>query len=183
MTIADRLASALARKDQHPNIDLAVELVDSWDEDALVELFALFDAGTKPQRHDAIKVIYEVGSRAPELLLPHFDDLVDALMERDNRILWGTVCALRTLIDHALPLLAEHLPLILDAAARSTVIAKDKTVHILVALASDERYRDAAVPELLRLVEEAATNQFPTYAERAATCLREDEWPRLVALI
>lgn len=183
MNLARRLASAQRRKDQHPNIDLAIELVDGWDEDAVTELFALLDAGPKKQRHDALKVLYEIGIRAPELLLPHFDELIDALDTRDNRILWGCIYALRSLVDQAREQLMACLPLILDAAERSTIIARDKAMYILVALASDERYHDAVTPLMLRHIETAATNQFPTYAERAEPTLRPEEAPLLIAII
>lgn len=181
--LAARLASALRRKDQDPNIELAIELANGREETCVEELFRLLDTGPKKQRHDALKVLYEVAQREPDLVLPFLERLLDGLASRDNRILWGTLYALSALVELAPEPLMEHLPRILDASARSTVIAKDKTMLILVGLAADERFHQAVLPELLAHVEAAATNQFPTYAERAAEVLLPPELPRLIALI
>lgn len=65
MSIEGELASAKGRRDEAPNIALAEKLTRSRDKRAIAELIRLTSKGTKPQRRDAIKALYEVGERAP----------------------------------------------------------------------------------------------------------------------
>ena len=66
MSVAGRLAGALDRRDEQPNVDLAIEIDAAKDRDAVAELVALVRSGTVRQRNDAMKVLYEIGSRDPE---------------------------------------------------------------------------------------------------------------------
>ena len=55
--IAGRLASALKRKDEGPNIVLAEEIVETKDAGAVDALVHILQRGATAARHDAIKVL------------------------------------------------------------------------------------------------------------------------------
>jgi hypothetical protein len=136
MSVLDRLANALGRNDERPNVELAAALARDGD---AVDIAVLADAlSTKPQavQNDAIKALYEVGALRPDLIRPHADALFAALKSRNNRLAWGALTALDTLAAADPKLIADHLPEILDAADRGSVIAKDKAVSMLATLAS-----------------------------------------------
>ncbi len=183
MDIARRLTAATRRKDFQPNVELAIELVDTWDEAAVQQVFELVENGSKRQAHDAIQVAFEIAQREPELIQPHLDTLIDLLRSRDNRLLWGALYALSGLVAIDAKRLYAHLDQILDGAARASVIGRDKTLVILVGLMRTKRYTKRITPLLLAHVQAAAINQFPTYAEAAATCLPDNALPALVKLI
>ncbi len=177
MSIAGRLASALERNDEAPNIELAEALARTGNKDEIAELAGLLTAGPNPVRHDAIKSFYELGERRPDLIAPYLDQLVDLLGTNDNRMLWGTMSALAALAPTHAEALMPHLNHILDAADRSSVIAKDKCMVILAALNSDDRFAGIITPVLLDRVRHAATNQTPMYAEIAAPTIRPADKP------
>ncbi|WP_029041247.1 hypothetical protein [Cucumibacter marinus] len=167
MSIADRLASALDRRDEAPNIALAEEIAANSDTKAVTELIGLLTGGSRPARHDAIKVLYETGGRNPALIAPHLDAFVGLLTTRDNRMLWGTLTALAAIAPHDPEAIVPYLEAILAAADNGSVIAKDKAMTILLALAETSAHRKAAWPLVLARLETAAPNQLPMYAEQA----------------
>jgi len=177
MSVAKRLASALERNDERPNVELAEALVAAPDKAAIAELAGLLTTGSKPQKHDAIKTLYEIGYRKPELIAPHLDAFVSLLSTRDNRMLWGTLVALSTLADSCPQELAAHLGSILAAADRGSVIAKDAAMKILGALNADPALNPELTPILFERLETAAVNQVPMYAELAAPSIAEKDKP------
>lgn len=183
VTIAKRLASALNRNDEQPNIALAEALAKSGDANDIAELADLLTSGAKPIRHDAIKTLYELGERRPDLIAPYLDQLIDLLTTKDNRMLWGTMSALAALAPtHAEPLM-PHLNQILDAADRSSVISKDKCMVILAALNSDARFTNIVTPVILDRLRNAAVNQTPMYAELTAPTIAPSDVPAFRSVV
>lgn len=160
-----RLASALGRGDEKPNQELAAALAASGNGDDIAVLAHALATAAKPVRHDAIKVLYEIGALRPDLIAPHAQALLTALKSRDNRIVWGALTALDTLAATASELIAAHLPDILDAADQGSVIAKDKAVSMLATLAANGN--SFAWDRLLAILRTSADNQTPMYAEQA----------------
>ena len=68
MSVLGKLASALGRNDERPNVELAEALVVKPDKAAIAELAAALSNGTVAQQNDAIKVLYEIGERNPTWL-------------------------------------------------------------------------------------------------------------------
>ncbi|MBX3529496.1 MAG: hypothetical protein KF849_02745 [Rhizobiaceae bacterium] len=167
MSVLLRLASALGRNDEVPNQELAAQLAGSGDAAAVAELAAGAMRGPKPIRHDAIKVLYEIGDRRPELIAPHRDGFVALLQERDNRMIWGALCALDTLARTEPDFIATHLAAILDAADRSSVIAMDRTMSMLAKLAARPGTGRFAWERMMAALRTSAVNQTPMYAEFA----------------
>lgn len=97
MTILEKLASNLGRRDERPNVALAEILVASGDQIAIAELAKALAGGTIAVRGDAIKVLYEIGERSPALIAPHTDVFFTTLKSNNNRLHWGALSALATL--------------------------------------------------------------------------------------
>lgn len=172
MSALDKLASALGRNDEQPNVELAEKLAASGDKAAIAELVAAL-AGRSVIANDAIKTLYEIGERKPELIAGHADAFFAALRSKNNRLVWGGMSALDTIATIAPSALAARLPEILDAAEKGSVIAKDKAVSILCKLIVAGQ-RTKALPPLFDMLRTAAINQLPSYAESAATIIGPD---------
>lgn len=183
MTIAHRLAGKCTPRSEARNIQLAEEICADEDHEAIAELGVLLDSGRKKQRHDSLKALYEVGLRKPELVVPQLENLFDQLEDRDNRVLWSSIYCLMTITPLVPGKVFDGLPLILAACERTSIIGEDKTMFLLVELCSREPYHKATLEPLLAHIGAAATNQFPTYAERAEPCLQGSERERLAKLI
>jgi hypothetical protein len=183
MNPADHLSSTLGHRDQAANIALAKTIARTADTDAIEKLVALLKTGTKPLKHDAIKTLYEISTQRPDLLAPHVDHVFPLLASKDNRMIWGSLTLLDSLV-HTIPnKLAENLNAILDATDRSSVVAKDKCMHLLSQLNSYQRFGPIVEPVMLDRLRHAAVNQFPMYAEFAASSVSEASKADLIAII
>lgn len=182
MSLLPRLANALGRNDERPNVELAEALAAKPDKGAIAELVGTLSTGTPAVRSDAIKVLYELGERRPELLDGHAGAFFETLGSRNNRMVWGGLSALAAVATTQAAALAARLPEILAAADRSSVIAKDKTMSILAQLAG-AGFADKALPILLDRLEGAAPNQFPMYAEFAAPVVDAAHRARLKTIL
>src|SRR5690606_20810527 len=89
MGVRERLAGALDRRDEAPNIALAEEIAASGDSGQLAELAELVRNGAPRQRTDAMKVFYEIGRRRPDLIAPQCPVFLEALQAGSKRELWG----------------------------------------------------------------------------------------------
>lgn len=170
MSVLSRLANALGRNDERPNVELAEALVARPDNAAVAELVDALSSAPPAVRSDAIKTLYEVGKRKPELLGGHAGAFFETLRSGNNRMVWGGLSALAAIATTQATSLAPRLPEILEAADRSSVIAKDKAMSILAQLAA-AGYAGNVLPILLDRLETAAPNQFPMYAEFATPVL------------
>lgn len=181
-SIADRLAGAMERRDEAPNIAVAEEIAARKDKAAVVELVELVRAGTTRQRNDAMKVLYEIGARDPALIGGHCPVFLEALGSRSNRQVWGAMQALDSVAELRADEIAAELPKIIAAADRGSVIAKDRCTSLLTKLARSG-YAEKAVPILVERLQTAAPNQFPTYAEQTAGVVTQTEKPGLIEII
>jgi len=171
MSIASKLASAQERRDQDLNIALAEHIAQSGSASDVMELLAFAQTGARPQKHDAIKTLYEIGKRAPDLIAPHLDAFADLIAGKDNRMVWGGMTAIAVITPWNTKPVHAHLDQIIKAADRGSVIAKDQAISILVALMADADLETEIAPILLDRIRFAAVNQLPMYAELAKPAL------------
>ena len=165
MSVLDRLAGALERNDERPNVELAEALAAKGDKAAIKELVGALSKTPVAVQNDAIKVLYEIGALKPKLVAVHAEAFLALLKSKNNRNVWGALQALESVAGEIPDVLANHLDAIVSAADMGSVIAKDKVVGILSAVAQAGHAK--AVPVLLERVRDAAPNQFPMYAELA----------------
>ena len=165
MSVRGRLAGALGRSDERPNVELAEALAAKPSAAAVAELVQLLSTGTVAEQNDAIKVLYELGERTPEAIAAHVDAFLGLLQSKNNRNVWGAMSAIDTIVAATPKQVAAALKDILAAADKGSVIAKDKAMSTLAKLALAGEAK--AIPALLERLEIAAVNQFPMYAELA----------------
>jgi hypothetical protein len=182
MSVAGRLAGALGRNDERPNVELAEALAAKPSKAAVDELTALLSAGTTAQQNDALKVLYELGARKPELIAPHLPAFLALLKSKNNRNVWGALQAVDAVVAEDPKVVFKALSDILGAADKGSVIARDKAMSILSQLAS-AGYGKAALPVFLDRLEASAPNQFPMYAEFGAPVIDAGHRSRFVAII
>lgn len=89
-----RLAVSVGRSDEMPNLELAADMVFADDTDAVSALIAVIERHDDVHAPDAARVIAEVGTRAPDLLLAHADRLVEMIDASQRDMLPFTMLAL-----------------------------------------------------------------------------------------
>jgi hypothetical protein len=182
MRVLGRLATALGRNDERPNVELAEEIAARGDRAAVEELVGALTAGTTAVQNDALKALYETAYRNPALVAPHIAAFLALLSSRNNRNVWGALQAIETLTPEQPAAVLAALPAILAAADKGSVIAKDKVIGVLCGL-STAGHGARALPVALQRLEDAAPNQFPTYTEQIAAVADAETRPMLAAII
>ena len=165
------LATSLGRNDEEPNIALAEAIAASKNNFAVRELVDVLGTKDKALRSDALKTLYEVGYRAPELIAPFIAQFKNLLANPDNRLVWGAMCAIDGIATVKPDVVYMILPQIMAAVDRGTVITRDHAVKTLTKLAAHERFARTAMPLLLEQLRTAPTNQLPMYAELVASII------------
>ncbi len=166
--IEAQLASALGRRDEVPNVELAKQIAQANDAASVTSLATVLQNGAKAVRQDAIKVFYEIGTRNPPLILSQLPVLLNILTSKNNRLVWGGMAAVATLSEPFPDKIFPHLNRILAAADAGSVIAKDRLIDILVALTGVTAYSNEIMPIIVARLQTSAVNQLPMYAEKVA---------------
>ena len=167
MTIIDKLACSLGRRDEVPNQELAQQIVKTKNTKAVKELVDNLANKDKNIQSDCIKVLYEIGERQPELIAKYDKEFLALLDNKNNRLVWGAMIALDCIASINPASVHKNLAKILMVADAGSVITKDHCVGILIKLASEKKFADDALILLLDQLRSSATNQLAMYAERS----------------
>jgi len=173
MTIIDKLATSLNRRDEVPNQELAKQIAKANDVKAVKELFENLNNKSKDIQHDCIKVIYEIGVPKPELIAGYIKELLALLTHKNNRLQWGSMTALDTIVLEDPKAIYAVLPKIMDAADKGSVITNDHCVGILIKMCAVKKYAADAFALLNERLKKSPSNQLPMYAENALPIINE----------
>lgn len=172
--VLDKLAYALGRRDELPNIELAKFIAATEDREAIAVLMQTFSGKDKDIQSDSIKVLYEAGRLRPDLISPYIADFVALLKHKNNRIVWGAMSALDAAAAADPQVVADHLDVIMDAADQGSVITRDHAVGILIKLMKGREYA-TCYPLLVEQLLKCPVNQLPMYAENAMSAFWREQ--------
>ena len=179
MTVLDQLATALGRRDEVPNQELAQRIVREGNTAAVQELVENLEHQNKAIPSDCIKVLYEIGAANPDLIAKYYKEFGRLLESKHNRLVWGAMMALDTIVLKQPKGVHGMLSKILETADTSgSVIARDHAVGILAKLATLKPYRRDCVSLLLEQLMSCPPNQFPMYVEMCAPVIDADNRER-----
>ena len=173
MTIIDKLATSLNRRDEIPNQELAKQIAGSNDKKAVKELIDNLKNKNKDIQNDCIKVIYEIGAVKPNLVANFSKELIELLDNKSNRLQWGAMIALDTITNEIPKTIYKALGKIIDVADKGSVITNDHCVGILIKLCGRKEYAENAFSLLNERLKISPTNQLPMYAENALPIINE----------
>jgi hypothetical protein len=173
MTVLDKLATALNRRDEVPNQELAKDIVLTNDRRAVKDLVENLAHKDKNIQSDCIKVLYEIGEREPALIAPYYREFGKLLDSKNNRLVWGAMTALDSITAQEPKGVYGLLPKILDGADSGSVITRDHAVGILVKLGTLQQYADECMPLLVEQLLTCPNNQFPMYAEMSLALVND----------
>src|SRR5262249_52739729 len=131
MSILDKLATALDRRDEVPNQDLADQIVRMRDKKAVQELVDNLANKNKNIQSDCIKVLYEIGEREPGLIAGPCNAFAGLLESSNNRLVWGAMTALDAIAAVEPTAVAQFVGTIVAHADAGSVITRDHAVGIL----------------------------------------------------
>ncbi|MBZ4187501.1 hypothetical protein [Niabella beijingensis] len=183
MTIIDRLASSLNRRDEAPNTELARQIAAAGDKKAIAELIRHLADNNKNIRHDCIKTLYEIGAIRPSLLSGNTGDFIRLLDSNDNRMQWGAMAALLTVTAENPGPVFSALPKLAATAEKGSVITRDNYVGILIQLCGVKSLSEDAFALLNEQLATCPPNQLPMYAENALPVLLETQRQQFISTL
>jgi hypothetical protein len=184
MSVLDRLATALGRRDEVPNQELARNIVSKRDAAAVKELIDNLNNKNRGIQSDCIKVLYESGEANPDLIAKYYKEFGRLLESKNNRLVWGAMIALDTIALKEPKGVHGMLSKILEVAdTRGSVIARDHAVGILAKLATLKPYKKDSVALLIEQLLSCPNNQFPMYVEMCAPVIDADNRERFCNVI
>jgi len=173
MTVIDKLATSLNRRDKIPNQEVAEQIANSNDKKAVKELINNLNNKSKDIQNDCIKVIYEIGALKPKLLVDFSKELLALLDSKNNRLQWGAMTALNTITNENPKIIYEALGKIIDIADKGSVITNDHCMRILIKLCATKEYAEDAFSLINERLKISPTNQLPMYAENALPIIND----------
>src|SRR6185369_3184498 len=166
MSVLGQLATALGRRDEVPNQELAQRIVREGNTAAVQELVENLWHQNKAIPSDCIKVLYEIGAANPDLIAKYYKEFRKLLESKNNRLVWGAMMALDTIVLKQPKGVHRMLSKILITADSSgSVIARDHAVGILAKLATLKAYQRDCVALLIEQLMSCPNNQFAMYVE------------------
>jgi len=167
MSALNQIAYFLNRRDEVPNQELARKLAETKDQEGIAEIAKNLWHNNPNIQSDCLKVLYEIGYLAPELIVSYASDFLKLLKSRDNRLVWGAMIALSTIAEVAADALYPHVDLIQKTMARGSVITVDAGVRALAAIAaSSQERRDEIFPYLRVHLQTCRPKDVPQHAEK-----------------
>jgi hypothetical protein len=167
MTILDRLACSLGRRDEVPNQELARDLAAQKDAAGIREIAENLWNKDRNIQADCLKVLYETGYIEPALIGEYVEDFVKLLESKNNRLVWGGMIALGVAAKSNPDAVFKNLDAIKKAWETGSVITVDNAVAALaITAAANAKYNEAIFPYLLEHLKTCRPKEVPQHSEK-----------------
>ena len=168
MSVLNKIAFYQNRRDEIPNREAAQVLAQTRSRADIREIAeAIWDKEPNVQS-DCLKVMYELGYLAPDLIAEYVDDFLKLLKHRNNRMVWGGMIALSTVADLKAAEIFPHIGEIVLVMEKGSVITMDNGITVLALVASQkDDYRKTIFPILLDHLKTCRPKEVPQHAEKS----------------
>ena len=184
MPVLSKLSHAQNRRDEIPNQELACELAETRNFAGIQEIADNLNHQDRKMRYDCIKVLYEIGYLAPDLISPYAEDFVQLLTSKLNRMVWGGMTALTTIAELAADDLFPHVENIKKAMDGGSVITIDAGVMTLAGIASQKDvYNKAIFPYLLGHLRSCRPKDVPQHSEKTLLAVIPENREEFLAVL
>lgn len=183
-SVLNQIAHFQGRRDEVPNQRLAEELARTRNRAGVREIASHLADPDRGIRSDCVKVLYEVGYLAPELVAPYASEFLTLLESRDNRLVWGGMIALSTVAALAAPQLYARRAALSKAIETGSVITVDNGIKTLAIVASRSAvYRKALLPQLIEHLRSCRPKDLPQHAEHVVVAVDARSRPAFVEIL
>jgi hypothetical protein len=184
MSVLQKIAFYQHQRSELPNQELARQLAQTRDQADIHEIASNLWNREPNVRSDCLKVLYELGYLAPELIAGYTDDFLKLLTDRNNRLVWGAMIALSTIASLQADKLFPYVAVIKKVMAEGSVITNDAGMKTLSSLAAhSDEYRREILPFLFERLSLARPVDAPRYAEFVLTCITPAEKAAFIAIL
>jgi len=167
MSIINLLSSSLGQKGNDANIKLANEIVEKESKSAIKELVDNLNNNDKKIQADCIKTLYETAYINPQMIADYYSVFLSLLSNKNNRLVWGGMIALTTIIDLKHKEIFAAIDLISESIKKGSVITIDSGIEILAKLNRYNEYHNTIEPFLTEQLWQCPIKQLPQYMEKS----------------
>lgn len=184
MSIVDQLACMQNRRDEVPNQELARQLAETANREAIGELVGHLGDKNRDIRHDCIKVLYEIGYIHPDLIAEHVVAFLKLIKSRDNRMVWGGMITLATIAATQSEEIFTHYGALQQAMETGSVITIDNGVKVLAQVAAAKAEYNAVIfPDLLQHLKVCRDKEVPQHAESTLPAVNTENKQAFVEML
>ena len=175
MSVLNSIAFYQNRRDELPNQALARELARTRSSADIREIAENLWNQEPNVQSDCLKVLYELGYLAPELVADYVQDFLKLLKHPSNRMVWGSMIALSTIASLQATQIFPHLAEILQVMRAGSVITMDNGIKTLALVASqNDEYCRVIFPILLDHLKTCRPKELPQHAEKSLPAVTAD---------
>jgi hypothetical protein len=168
MSVLQKIAFYQDRRDEVPNQELAQALARSRSQADIREIVEGLQNKEPAIQSDCLKVLYELGYLAPDLIAEYAGDFLRLLKHRNNRMVWGGMIGLSTVADLKAAEIFPHVDEIIQVMKKGSVITMDNGIKVLALVASQkDEYRKTIFPTLLEHLKTCRPKEVPQHAEKS----------------
>ncbi len=173
MTIIELLSSKQGIRGDKPNVELARQIAESDNAVAVRLLVENLSNKDKNIQSDCIKTLYEIGYMKPALIANEYESFINLLASKNNRLVWGGMIALSTIVDLKPEAVFASLKAIVGAMQKGSVITIDSGVVILAHLNKYDQYSGTIEPLLTEQLWKCPIKQLPMYLEKSLVSINQ----------
>ncbi|MDR3576481.1 MAG: hypothetical protein P4L50_21660 [Anaerolineaceae bacterium] len=175
MSVIEKIAFYQNRRDEVPNQELARELALSKDSRGIQEICDNLINKNPDIQSDCLKVLYEIGYLYPELVASYAKDFLGLLKSKNNRLVWGAMIALSTIVEINPQEIGEAVEDIKKCMENGSVITVDNGVKILADLAAQSTPQSNAIfAYLINHLSSCRPKEIPQHAEKTLVAVNAE---------
>lgn len=166
MSVLNKISFYQNQRDEVPNQLLAKALAETRNQAGIQEIATNLWNKNPNIQSDCLKVLYEIGYLAPELIAEHVNDFLKLLKSKNNRLVWGGMIALGTIAPLKSGEIWAQIDDVIQVIERGSVITVVWGVKTLAGVAAaNGTYRQRIFPTLMHILETCIPRDVPTHAE------------------
>ena len=184
MSVLNKIAFYQNRRDEVPNQEVARELAQTRNAADIGEIARNLWSKEPNIQSDCLKVLYELGYLAPELIAEYVDDFLKLLKHRKNRMVWGGMIALSTIASLQADKIFPHVDEIKMTMEAGSIITNDAGIKTLTEVAARKaEYRARIVPYLLERLAASRPVDAPRYAENILIAIGTEDKAEFIRIL
>ncbi len=158
-----------------PNQILAMELAEARDRAGIKEIANHIWDKNQNIQSDCLKVLYEIGYIAPDLIADYVIDFLKLLNNKNNRMVWGAMIALATIADLRADDIWPQIDLLMQTIDSGSVITTVWGIKALAKVAATDVVPTDVVPtDVGSTGSERRQKIFPFLLRKLETCIPRD---------
>ena len=164
--VLSKIAYYQNQRDEIPNQELAKALAETRDVAGIQEIAGHLWDKNKNIQSDCLKVLYEIGYLAPDLIAAYAGDFLKLLKNKNNRLVWGAMIGLATVADQRADEVWAQIDEVIQAVENGSVITVVWGVKALAKVAATGAERRSRIfPFLMHTLKTCIPRDVPMHAE------------------